>query len=113
VVVETEDGTQIACDVAEVGANDSGCGTLEILWNSAMNQGRIAGLNMAAEPVHRHTDGVALDVTRIAGRKCMLIGTVGSGADADPKGPARGDSDIWRQLWDASVVEFECSRTHV
>jgi NAD(P)H-nitrite reductase large subunit len=102
-----------AGDVAEVDAAHSGCGTLEILWNSAVNQGRVAGLNMATEPVHRYADNVALNVTRIAGLKCMIIGAVGRGIGSDLKGLARGDSDIWRQLGNDSVVEFESGHTHV
>jgi NAD(P)H-nitrite reductase large subunit len=72
-----------AGDIAEVDSDRTGAGTLEVLWNSAVNQGRVAGLNMAAEPAHRYTDDVALNVTRIAGLKCMIIGTVGRGLKSD------------------------------
>jgi NAD(P)H-nitrite reductase large subunit len=102
-----------AGDIAEVDSDRSGAGTLEVLWNSAVNQGRVAGLNMAAEPVHRYTDDVALNVTRIAGLKCMIIGTVGSGSKSDLVDLARGDSDIWRHAEDASVMEFESDHVHI
>ena len=70
-----------------------------------MAKGRIAGLNMAAEPVHTYDKGAPLNVTRLAGFKITIIGTVGSGKDSDLEGIARGDSETWRQLGEASIVE--------
>jgi NAD(P)H-nitrite reductase large subunit len=102
-----------AGDIAEVDADGSGAGTLEVLWNSAVNQGRVAGLNMVSEPTERYTDDVALNVTRIAGLKVMLIGTVGRGSETDLRDLARGDSDIWRRMPDASVMEFENQHAHI
>lgn len=102
-----------AGDIAEIDSAQSGVGTLEVLWNSAVNQGRVAGLNMAARPAHRYTDDVALNVTRIAGLKCMIIGAVGRSSESDLVDLARGDSDIWRRLEDASMLEFESDHVHI
>jgi NAD(P)H-nitrite reductase large subunit len=109
----SEPNVYAAGDIAEIDADRSGFGTLEVLWNSAVNQGRVAGTNMATEPTDRYTDDVALNVTRLAGLKCMIIGRVGRGSQTDLKDLARGDSDIWRRLEDASVIEFESERAHV
>jgi NAD(P)H-nitrite reductase large subunit len=94
-----------AGDVAEVCETDGDRRTLEVLWNSAVNKGRIAGLNMAAEPVHLYDSGCPLNVTRLAGLKITIMGTVGGGEDSDLKGISRGDSETWRQAGDARVVE--------
>jgi NAD(P)H-nitrite reductase large subunit len=102
-----------AGDVAETDAAATGRGTIETLWNSAVNEGRVAGLNMVTGPTHRYVDDVALNVTRIAGLKCTIVGAVGHGLGGDLKGLARGDSEVWRRSEDASIVEFEGDHTHV
>ena len=61
-----------------------------------MAKGRVAGLNMATEPVHAYEKGAPLNVTRLAGFKITIIGTVGSGKDSDLEGISRGDSETWR-----------------
>ncbi len=48
---------------------------------------------------------VALNVTRLAGITATIIGSVGSGTDADLVGIARGDSEAWRGLGDAWIAE--------
>ena len=47
-----------AGDVAEVREARTGRPSLEVLWSSAVQKGRIAGLNMATEPVHTYEKGV-------------------------------------------------------
>jgi NAD(P)H-nitrite reductase large subunit len=102
-----------AGDVAEVRAHEGGKGLMEVLWNSAVAKGRVAGSNMAAEVVHRYVPSVALNVTRLAGRTITIMGTVGNGKDEDVKGIARGDSETWRQLGDAAIVEHESRNARV
>ena len=94
-----------AGDVAETRDPVSGRPTLDVLWNSAVAKGRCAGLNMASEPVHAYEKGMPLNITRLAGHKITIIGTVGNGEDADLEGIARGDSQTWSELGDAALVE--------
>jgi len=93
-----------AGDVAQVHDPRSGKATLDTLWNAARDQGTLAGRNMAGAH-ERYTKKAALNVTRLAGLTTTIIGTVGSGRDADLVGIARGDSEAWRQLGDALVAE--------
>jgi NAD(P)H-nitrite reductase large subunit len=103
-----------AGDVAEVCEELTDRRTVEVLWNSAVCKGRIAGLNMAAEPVHIYDEGAPLNVTRLAGFKITIIGTVGTGEDSDLEGIARGDSETWRELGAAAtVVESQVGDAHV
>lgn len=102
-----------AGDVAEIDPDASGRGTIENLWNSAVGEGRVAGLNMVVGRQHAYTDDIGLNVTRIAGLKCTIVGRVGSGLGRDLKGLARGDSEVWRGLDGPSVVEFEGDHSHV
>jgi len=94
-----------AGDVAEVCEDATDKRTMEVLWNSAITKGRIAGLNMADEVVHRYDSGNPLNVTRLAGFRITIMGTVGTGEDSDLKGISRGDSETWRQAGDSQVVE--------
>ncbi len=96
-----------AGDVAETLHPVSGRRTLEVLWHSAVSKGRTAGLNMATEPVHAYEPGVSLNITRLAGQKTTIIGTVGKGKDADLEGLSRGDSQSWSELGEATLVEAE------
>jgi len=102
-----------AGDVAEVCEVSSGHRVLEVLWSSAVDKGRIAGMNMAGEPTHQYVEPAPLNVTRLAGSKITIIGTVGSGADSDIEGIARGDSEIWRELGEAATVERQLGDAHV
>ena len=102
-----------AGDVAEVRDPLTGKPTLDVLWNSAVAKGRVAGMNMAAEPAHVYEKGAPLNVTRLAGFKITIIGTVGSGKDSDLEGLARGDSETWRRLGDSTVVECQSGDTHI
>lgn len=102
-----------AGDVAEVRDGAEGRGMSEVLWSSAVAKGRIAGLNMATEPMHSYDKGAPLNVTRLAGMKIAIVGTVGSGKDSDLHGIVRGDSERWRQLGDAQVVESQSEAAHI
>jgi NAD(P)H-nitrite reductase large subunit len=102
-----------AGDIAEVRDETTGKGTVEVLWNSAVVKGRVVGHNMATEPTHRYDPGAPLNVTRLAGFKMTVMGTVGTGTDSDVKGIVRGDSETWRKLGDAIVVESQVGAAHV
>jgi NAD(P)H-nitrite reductase large subunit len=102
-----------AGDVAEVWDEHTGRRTLDVLWNVAIAKGRVAGRNMAGEPVVKYGEGSPLNVTRLAGLKTTIIGTVGSGQDADLEGIARGDSQVWSELCDAALVEAQRGDAHI
>lgn len=96
-----------AGDVAEVLDAATGRPTMEVLWNSAVAKGRVAGLNMATEAVHPYRRGVPLNITRLAGSRTTIIGTVGNGEDKDLETLARGDSQTWSELGPAMLVEAQ------
>jgi NAD(P)H-nitrite reductase large subunit len=96
-----------AGDVAEVCEASTDRRTVEVLWSSAVAKGRIAGLNMATTPTRAYEEAPPLNVTRLAGFKITIIGTVGNGDDSDLEGIARGDSETWRELGDAVTVESQ------
>jgi NAD(P)H-nitrite reductase large subunit len=102
-----------AGDVAEVRNANNGRHELEILWGSAVAEGRVAGANMAGDTLTAYRKSTPLNVTRLAGLKITVIGTVGSGTDSDVEGVGRGDSESWRQLCDAQSVESEAGEAHV
>ena len=103
-----------AGDVAEVYDVASGHRTLDVLWSSAVAMGRVAGRNMATDAVHPYVEPAApMNVTRLAGFKITIIGTVGSGDDSDLAGIARGDSQHWRELGDAVTVELQSGESHI
>ena len=52
-------------------------------------------------------------MTRLAGFKITIMGTVGSGKDADLEGIARGDSETWRRLGEAASVESRVGDSHI
>jgi NADPH-dependent 2,4-dienoyl-CoA reductase/sulfur reductase-like enzyme len=93
-------GVFAAGDCAQVGSFP-----LDVLWPTALNQGRVAGVNMAGdeEPYVREA---ACNVTQLAGLKVTIIGAVGSGGkDPDRVAIVRGDSESWRaasRAWVAS-----------
>jgi NAD(P)H-nitrite reductase large subunit len=95
-------GVFAAGDAAQVGKTP-----LDVLWPTAVDQGRVAGANMAGEKVE-YVKGVACNVTMLTGLKVTIIGSVGSkkeGAkDQDLVSIARGDSEAWRQLPEAGVL---------
>ena len=93
-----------AGDAAQVYDPFSGRSVLDTLWNTARAQGQAAGSNMAGRPA-AYRKSVPLNVTRLAGLTTTIIGTVGRGTDPSLVGIARGDSETWRHLPDAIVVE--------
>jgi NAD(P)H-nitrite reductase large subunit len=109
----SDDDIFAAGDVAEVRDTTTGRRTLEVLWNSAVAKGRIAGLNMATEATHVYDTGTPLNVTRLAGFEITIIGMVGSGEGGDLRGPSRGDSETWSELSEAVVVESDRDGCHV
>jgi NADPH-dependent 2,4-dienoyl-CoA reductase/sulfur reductase-like enzyme len=102
-----------AGDVAETIGPVTGRRTIEVLWHSAVHKGRIAGLNMVSGPSHRYVEGPSLNITRLAGMHTTIIGTVGSGRDADLEGLSRGDSQTWSELGDAVLVETPEDGAHI
>jgi NAD(P)H-nitrite reductase large subunit len=102
-----------AGDIAEVRDAASGRGTVEVLWNSAVMKGRVAGHNMVLGASRPYSSGSPLNVTRLAGFKITIMGTVGNGTDSDVKGIVRGDSETWREAGDAAIVEADTGDAHV
>ena len=102
-----------AGDIAEVLEPSTGRRTLEVLWNSAVDKGRIAGLNMATEPRYVYEAGVPLNVTRLAGHDVTIIGTVGHGKGGDLRGLSRGDSQIWAEAGEEAMVESQSGDDHI
>jgi NAD(P)H-nitrite reductase large subunit len=86
-----------AGDAAQVFDAVSGCATIDVLWSTAMVQGRVAGANMAGAQI-AYVKGIPFNVTQLAGLKVTIIGAVGKGKDADLMAIARGDSEAWRLL---------------
>jgi len=103
-----------AGDVAQVYDPMSGRSVLDSLWNPARQQGHAAGLNMCGleKP---YIKSIPFNVTRLAGLTTTIIGTVGQGLDRDVVGIARGDSETWRQLPQAIVVQggFDVNRVRL
>jgi nitrite reductase (NADH) large subunit len=80
---------------------------LDSLWWPAVEQGRIAGINMAGAS-QEYRKPLAMNVTRIGGLTTTLIGALGAGqADDDLLSIARGDSEAWRRAPHAFAVERE------
>ena len=104
--------TYAAGDVAQVYDPRSGHSVLDSLWCTARHQGSIAGLNMAGQH-EAYAKSVPSNVTRLAGLTTTIIGAVGSGRDRDVIGIARGDSESWRELPDAMVVQTAFEHNHV
>jgi NAD(P)H-nitrite reductase large subunit len=102
-----------AGDLAEVHDPATDQRTLEVLWSTAVAKGRVAGLNMAADPVHVYDPGTPVNVTRLAGYKITIIGTVGSAGDPGEKGVSRGASETFRRPGPGSVVESQMGNTHI
>ncbi len=98
-----------AGDVAQVFDPLSGQSVLDTLWNTARDQGRAAGLNMAgaagSNQAAAYRKNVPINITRLGGLTTTIIGMVGKGVDPSLAGIARGDSETWRQLPVHSVVE--------
>jgi NAD(P)H-nitrite reductase large subunit len=92
-----------AGDVAQVFDAVSGCATMDVLWSTALAQGRVAGANMAGANI-AYVKGIPFNVTQLAGLKVTIVGAVGKGKDADLVSIARGDSEAWRLMPTTSVI---------
>ncbi len=104
-----------AGDVAQAYDPFSGKAVLDILWGTAQNQGRVAGLNMAGQRT-AYEKKIPFNVTRLGGLTTTIIGAVGAGEeDDDMVGIVRGDSETWRELPDAiaSQSNFHVNRIRV
>jgi NAD(P)H-nitrite reductase large subunit len=89
-----------AGDVAQVYDPVTQRAMLDTLWTSALQQGRIAGLNMAGVhvPLRSRTP---VNVTRVGGITVTIIGAVGAGDDPDLLTLTRGQSERWTADSDA------------
>jgi NAD(P)H-nitrite reductase large subunit len=93
-----------AGDVAQVYDRLSGEYLLDSLWRPAIEQGWVAGLNMAGGN-YSYEKKYPFNVTRLGGLITTIIGRVGkeipeenkSKGDADVAGIMRGDSEVWRK----------------
>jgi len=103
-----------AGDAAQVYDPLTGKSILDTLWGPAREQGFIAGLNMTGKS-NSFTKPPAFNVTRLAGLTTTIIGTVGTGQNADLVGIARGESESWRQVPDAVAAQnnFEVNRIRI
>ncbi len=93
-----------AGDVAEVRNPQTGSAALDVLWSSALAQGRAAGANMAG--VNRpYVKGIPFNITQLGGLKVTIIGAIGGGGkNEDLLAITRGESEAWRQPPRARVL---------
>jgi NAD(P)H-nitrite reductase large subunit len=92
-----------AGDVAEVFDPQSGRTALDVLWPTALAQGRVAGANMAGAG-RAYVKEVPFNVTMLTGLKVTIIGAVGGGRNDDLVAITRGESEAWRILPRAWVL---------
>jgi NAD(P)H-nitrite reductase large subunit len=92
-----------AGDVAEVFDPQSGSTALDVLWPTALAQGRAAGVNMAGAS-RPYVKGIPFNVTMLAGLKVTIIGAVGGGRNDDLVTITRGESEAWRRPLRAWLV---------
>jgi NAD(P)H-nitrite reductase large subunit len=97
----SQPGIYAAGDAAQVGKLP-----LDVLWPTALDQGRVAGANMAGAKV-KYIKTVACNVTMLSGLKVTIIGAVGrkkdGGGDPDLVSIARGDSEAWRHFPESRI----------
>jgi len=86
-----------AGDVAQIIDPRTGRSSLDVLWSTALAQGRVAGHNLAGGTL-AYKKAVPMNVTQLAGLITTIIGAVGAGRDDDLVTIARGDSEAWRSL---------------
>jgi NAD(P)H-nitrite reductase large subunit len=84
-----------AGDCAEVFDPVSGKATLDVLWPTAITQGKIAGANMAGVK-SPYVKAIPYNVTMLTGLKVSIIGSVGGGKNDDLVAITRGESEAWR-----------------
>jgi NAD(P)H-nitrite reductase large subunit len=92
-----------AGDVAEVFDPVAGVSTLDVLWPTALTQGRIVGANMAGKPTP-YIKGIPVNVTMLTGLKVSVIGAIGGGENKDLVAITRGESEAWRIVPQSYVV---------
>jgi NAD(P)H-nitrite reductase large subunit len=109
----SDDDIFAAGDIAEVHDTHTDRRTLEVLWSSAVAKGRVAGLNMVAEPAYTYNTGTPLNVTKLAGFEITIVGAVGGGRDSDLEGLSRGDSEVWTGLRPTATVESHSGDVHI
>jgi NAD(P)H-nitrite reductase large subunit len=95
-----------AGDCAQVVDPQTGQATLDVLWSTALAQGRIAGANLAGAG-QPYVKGISCNITMLGGLKVTILGTVGGARDGqrdeDVVAICRGDSESWRLLPQAWV----------
>jgi NADPH-dependent 2,4-dienoyl-CoA reductase/sulfur reductase-like enzyme len=102
-----------AGDAAEVLDSETGKRGIDSLWSVAIEQGRAAGGHLAGvgEPYRRPAP---FNVTKIGGVTTTLIGAVGTGGrEGDLVTLARGDSDAWREQFDAFAIVSDAGANHL
>jgi NADPH-dependent 2,4-dienoyl-CoA reductase/sulfur reductase-like enzyme len=90
-----------AGDAAQVFDPVTGVAQLDTLWASALQQGRVAGINMSGVRVAMRKR-TPINVTRVGGITVTIVGTVGQGEDPDLLTLTRGQSERWltdRDAW--------------
>jgi NADPH-dependent 2,4-dienoyl-CoA reductase/sulfur reductase-like enzyme len=86
-----------AGDAAEVIDPRTGRSTLDVLWPTALAQGKVAGANMAGGN-EEYIKGIPFNVTMLTNLRVTIIGAVGSSKSDDPITITRGESEAWRVL---------------
>jgi NAD(P)H-nitrite reductase large subunit len=105
-----------AGDVVEISDPLSGKTTLEMLWGKAIQQGRVAGGNMAGAGLP-YIKSIPFNVVRLTGLTTTIIGTVGGNEvkKGDVLAISRGESETWRYHPDVIAVQsnFTVNRTRI
>jgi NADPH-dependent 2,4-dienoyl-CoA reductase/sulfur reductase-like enzyme len=102
-----------AGDAAEVLDPVTGKRGLDALWSVAIEQGRVAGENLAGGG-RQYRRPAPFNVTKIGGVTTTLIGAVGTGGrEGDLVTLARGDSSAWREQLDAFAVISDSGANHL
>lgn len=83
-----------AGDVAQVWDPVRRSAQMDTLWSSALQQGRIAGMNMSGTRVALRKR-VPMNVTKIGGITATIVGAVGAADDPDLLTLTRGQSERW------------------
>jgi len=102
----------VAGDCAEVQNPRTGTTTLDVLWPIALRQGRIAGANMTGL-LQNYSKEIAFNVTQIAGLRTTIIGSIGGGSNQDLVAITRGESESWRWLPTAKMVNNNDEHNHL
>ncbi len=103
-----------AGDAAQVIDPVHGSLALDVLWGTALEQGRIAGHNMACDKPIPYKKAVSCNVTRMAGVTAAIMGAVGQDdVDDDLLTISRGDSESWRRIPGVMAVQADYEVNHV